>query len=133
MASPQTWKTFYQRLAYLYYAVAKADEKVVAEEIAKVHEVVKNDWLSIEPSEDEFGTDAAYQIDIAFDWLLEQKPSAGKALEKFENFVAEHPDFLTTKLKKRIIRTSTAIAEAFHGTNKQEETMLQRLEALLNK
>ncbi len=131
MATPHAWKTFYQRLAYLYYAVAKADQKVVPEEISKVHEVVKKDWLSVEHTEDEFGTDAAYQIDIAFDWLVEQGPSAEKAFEKFEHFITEHPDFLTGKLKKRVLRTASAVAEAFHGINKQEETLLKKLETLL--
>ncbi len=131
MATAQTWKTFYQRLAYLYYAVAKADEKIAPEEIAKVREVVKTDWLSLEQSEDAFGTDAAHQREIAFDWLLDQKPSAEKALEKFAHFVSENPDFLNAKLNKRILRTATAIAEAFHGTNKQEANMLAKIEALL--
>ena len=131
MATPHAWKTFYQRLAYLYYAVAKADEKVVAEEIAKVHEVVKKDWLSVEHTEDEFGTDAAYQIDIAFDWLVEQGPSSEKAFEKFEHFVTEHPDFFNAKLKKRILRTASAVASSFHGINKPEESILNKLENLL--
>jgi len=132
MATEQTWKTFYQRLAYLYYAVAKADNRITTEEIAAVKSVVTNEWLALEPSEDEFGTDAAHQIEIAFDWLLEQGAAAGKAFEKFQHFVNENPDFLTARLKKRILRTSQAVASAFHGTNKQEAELLTQLEQLLN-
>ncbi|MDJ1470935.1 hypothetical protein QNI19_34850 [Cytophagaceae bacterium DM2B3-1] len=133
MATKQTWKTFYQRLAYLYYAIAKADEKIVPEEIARVREIVRKEWVSLETTEDEFGSDAAFQIEIAFDWLVEQKPSAEKALEKFEHFVEEHPDFLTRKLKQRILDTSTSIADSFHGTNKLEERLLERLGTALGK
>jgi len=131
MTVNQTWTTFYRRLAYLYYAVAKADEKVVPEEIAKLREVVKKDWLSLETTEDAFGTDAAYQIEIAFDWLLEQSPAAEKALEKFENFINDHPDFLDARLKKRILRTSNAIAEAYHGKNEDEVQMLEKIRQML--
>ncbi len=62
---------FYQQLGKLFYAVADSDNNIQQDEINKLKKVVREEWLPIEDSVDEFGTDAAYQIEIVFDWLLE--------------------------------------------------------------
>ncbi len=38
-------------------------------EIERLKEDVRKYWLTVDSIEDEFGTDAAYQIEIVFNWL----------------------------------------------------------------
>ena len=60
---------FYQNLGKLFYAIAAADKTVHTAEINTLKEIVKTKWLDVDPTNDVFDTDAAYQIEIVFDWL----------------------------------------------------------------
>ena len=64
---------FYENLGKLFYSVAMADKKVSLIEIQRLKEDVKKYWLPLDDVEDDFGTDAAYQIEIVFDWLQQEE------------------------------------------------------------
>lgn len=55
---------FYQNLGKLFYAIVAGDNKVHEAEMNKLKELVKKEWLNIDDIEDEFGIDAAYQIEL---------------------------------------------------------------------
>ena len=61
----------YQNLGKLFYAVAMADHSVHMKEMEKLNEVVRDNWLDVDDIEDEYGSDAAFQIISVFDQLLE--------------------------------------------------------------
>ena len=61
-------KKFYQNLGKLFYAIAMADHSVHMKEMEKLNEVVRDYWLEVDDIEDEYGTDAAFQIISVFDW-----------------------------------------------------------------
>ena len=67
--SQETIMDFYQNLGKLFYAIAAADNHVDEAEFNALKETVKNEWTKVDPVDDDFHTDAAYQIETVFDWL----------------------------------------------------------------
>ena len=125
---------FYQKLGKLFYAIAAADNVVRKAEYHKLKEIVKTEWLTVDDFEDDFHTDAAYQIEVVFDWLNnEQKLDAKIWFEDFMEFKEEHPQLFNDQVKKLILKTANAIAASFSGKNKSELIMLARLNIKLKK
>ena len=78
---------FYQNLGKLCYAIAVCDGVVKPIEFEKLKTLVKELWLDVDDIEDVFGTDAAYQIEIVFDWLNnEDLLDAEMCFEDFINY-----------------------------------------------
>ncbi|NND94179.1 MAG: hypothetical protein HKN45_04890 [Flavobacteriales bacterium] len=122
---------FYQHLGELFYAVAKADKVVRKEEERTLKAIISEEWLDLEDTEDEFHTDAAYQIESVFDALNDSDSEAEHWFEDFKLFKESHEQLFTPKVKELIMRTANSIASSFSGTNKSELDMLLRLELLL--
>ena len=74
--SSETHKRLYQNIGKLCYAIAAIDRVIKEQEINTLNKIVQKEWLSLDDFEDDFGTDAAYQMEIVFDWLLAHSPSA---------------------------------------------------------
>ena len=126
--------TFYQNLGKLFYAMAAADKQVREEEFDRLKELVKKYWLDIDSIEDAYNIDAAYQIEIIFDWLDKQENLDSKGCyNAFVNYKNEQPHLFTDKVKKLILRTAHAIAASFSGLNKSELIMLAKLDLELKK
>ena len=130
-ASEAAWNTFYQKLGYLFYSVAKADRTINEKEIDALHEMVKKEWLHLESTHDAFGTDAAFQIEIVFDWIRDNDIKAEKAFHAFEQYYKENPSMFDDEVVSKIVKTCKAIAVSFHGNNKAELASLHRMHALL--
>lgn len=131
MHSPEKWLEFYRKLSFLLYSVAVSDKRISQAEIDMLKKELREEWLNIEDSVDDFNTDAAYQVEAVFDWLLEEAPSSSAAFGEFETFIDENPDFVSIALKDRIMKTADQIATASWGRNKGELTVLFRLDRLL--
>lgn len=129
--SHQTMILFYQQLGKLFYSVASVDKTVRKEEIAQLNEIVKKEWLPIENSFSEFGDDAAYQIEIVFDWLVETRWNIGKILPDFESFKKEHPSLFSPQINDLILKTAKAITNSFSGKNKSESVLIEKLRGIL--
>jgi hypothetical protein len=129
--SHQTMIHFYQQLGKLFYSVASVDKTVRKEEIAQLNEIVKKEWLQIENSFSEFGDDAAYQIEIVFDWLVETRWNIGKILPDFESFKKEHPSLFSPQINDLILKTAKAITNSFSGKNKSESVLIEKLRGIL--
>lgn len=125
------YQKIYEKLGYLYYALAAADNVVPAHEAERLRELVKKIWLPMEASKDEFGTDAAYYIDISFEFLLNEGRDADEAFQEFENYYVDHSAAFSREIDEKIKTTARAIAKAFKGKNKKESAMLKRLNKLL--
>ncbi len=125
---------FYQQIGKLFYAIAKVDKRVHPEEIKQLHELVISHWLDFEQSLDDFDEDAAYQLEVVFDWLSDQLTlTSEEAYRSFLDYSFEHASFFDEEVKKRIIKTASAIAGAHAGTNKSELIFLARLEVDLKR
>ncbi|TWO32904.1 hypothetical protein E1J38_008570 [Seonamhaeicola sediminis] len=125
---------FYQNLGRLFYAIAAADKQVRKVEFDKLKELVREQWLPVDPIEDEYFTDGAYQIEIVFDWLNnEENLNAQACYDTFINYKNEQPHLFTEEIKRLILKTGNAIANAFAGINKSELMMLANLSIELKK
>ena len=129
--SQQTIIHFYQQLGKLFYSVASVDRTVRKEEIAQLNEIVKKEWLPLENNLNEFGDDAAYQIEIVFDWLVENDWKVGETIPDFEGFKKEHPSLFTSQVNDLILKTAKAITNSFSGKNKSESVLIHKLRAVL--
>ena len=120
--------TFYQNLGKLFYAIAASDGNVRDLEFNKLKAFVKKQWLDVDDINDAFGTDAAYQIEVVFDWLNHDDALNVQAC--YDNFVAYKKDqshLFTDDVRRLILKTASSIAYAFSGINKSELIMLAKL------
>jgi hypothetical protein len=124
---------FYQQLGQIFYAIAAADKVIRKEELDTLKTIIRSEWLDVDQATDEFGTDAAFQIEVVFDWLDDQQSSSSNALRSLQAFKKDHPSFFTTSVNELIFKTAAAIAFSFYGGNKSELTMLDQLETILLK
>jgi len=129
--SHQTMIHFYQHLGKLFFRVASVDKTVRKEEIEQLKEIVKKEWVPLENNLNEFGDDAAYQIEIIFDWLVENDWNIGKIIPDFESFKKEHPSLFTPQVNDLILKTAKAIANSFSGKNKSESVLIDKLRGVL--
>ena len=127
----KTMNGLYQNLGKLFYAMAISDGNVHIKEWEKVKEIVKEDWLYVDDFTDRYGTDAANQIEIVFDWLLEYEKSSEECFEEFKEFYTAHPHAFTKEIKSLTGKTANAIANAFSGRNKSELVLLAKINLLL--
>ena len=125
---------FYQNLGKLFYAIAAADHEVRNTEFDKLKELIKSQWLQLDPIEDKFNTDAAYQIEIVFDWLNNQKAlDTKKCFNDFIDYKNKQRHLFTKNVKQLILKTGSAIAASFSGINKSELIILAKLDMELKK
>ena len=123
---------FYQNLGKLFYTVAMADNNVRPKEVQRLREYVRQHWLEVDKFEDEFHTDAAYQIEIVFDWLDEEEKDGEEYFKEFKEFYMEHHEKFPETIKKLIVETAESIASSFAGKNRSEMLTIFKLKQLFN-
>ncbi len=120
---------FYQNLGKLFYAIAAADHHVKNVEFTKLKELVKKNWINVDMLEDVYHTDAAYQIEIVFDWLNSQENlNVQGCFDDFVKYKNEQKHLFTKHIKELILKTTGAIAASFSGINKSELIFLANLD-----
>jgi len=124
---------FYQKLGELFYAVAAADSVVREAEYKALTALVKQQWKQMDDYQDQFGADAAYQISIVFEWFDYERTDAQECFASFKDYYLEHTSLFCGNRKELILKTVTAIANAFNGSNKSELMMIAKLQLLFNK
>ncbi|WP_037322413.1 hypothetical protein [Salegentibacter sp. Hel_I_6] len=122
---------FYQHIGMVFYAIAASDKVVRAEEIKTLKDLVKEKWVPIDNTADEYGTDEAFKIEMIFDWLEENSPEADWAFNEFKDYKKHHPQLFTLEINQLIWQTADAIAASFAGKNKSELIMLSKLKTVL--
>jgi hypothetical protein len=126
-------QAFYHKLGYLFYSVAAADGNIAKEEKEALHKMVVEDWLDLESTRDEFGSDNAYQIEVLFDFLAEKDFPSDRAYEVFEHFFKTNLEMFSEDVVDRIYHTSDRIASSFHAKNKAELNALTRIHLLIGR
>jgi hypothetical protein len=129
--SHQTMTRFYEHLGKVFYCIADIDKTVREEEIVRLKQILKTEWLPLENTYNEFGDDAAYEIEIVFEWLLENNCDTKEVLLDFKIFRNEHDSLFTPQINALILKTATAIATSFSGKNKSEHVLISQLNAIL--
>tara|TARA_R110000850_G_scaffold235126_1_gene360001 strand:- start:39 stop:443 length:405 start_codon:yes stop_codon:yes gene_type:complete len=122
---------FYQKMGELFYAIAAADKVVRKAEYDILKNIVSEQWRNLDDYEDPFHTDAAYQIEVVFDWFDYEQLDANDCFESFADYKKENPRLFTKERKDLIWNTANAIASSFAGKNKSEVIMLSKLKMLL--
>ena len=130
--SEQTMIRFYQKLGKVFYSIVAADNIISQKEISTLKKIVKKEWLPLENTLTEFGDDASYQIEIVFDWLLENDWDGLDIITEFENFRKEHPSLFAPKTNDLILKTANAIVASFSNENKSEMELIKELSAILH-
>jgi hypothetical protein len=126
--------TFYQNLGKLFYAIAASDGSVRDIEFDKLKTFGKKQWLNVDDIDDAFDTDAAYQIEIVFDWLNNgDELNVQACYNDFITYKNDQSHLFTDEVKKLILKTASSIAYAFSGINKAELIMLAKLNIELKK
>ncbi|MBC8768655.1 hypothetical protein MWU78_13415 [Arenibacter sp. F26102] len=124
-------KKFYENLGKLFYAVAMADTRIHRQEIDKLRAFIRKYWLEVDELEDEYGTDAAFQIESVFDWLVDNERDGDECFEEFREFYKDNASIFSPFIKVLIMDTANAISNSFAGKNKAELVLLGKLEILL--
>ncbi len=125
-------ESFYEKLAYLFYAIADCDGKVTSKELYKLHEEVVSIWKSIDNSLDEFNTDLAFEIEAIFEWLEDNRYSYLDAYKEFTDYADEHKHLFDAVVKEKIMHTCNNIAAVFKSVNHAEDNILRQLKNYLD-
>jgi hypothetical protein len=129
--STATLTEFYQIVGKLCYGVAFIDQTINFQETAKLKALVRDKWIHLENGTDRYGTDLAYQIEIVFDWLVENNWDISQTIPDLKLFIKEHSTLFTKEVKQLILSTVYAIAAAFSGYNKSELVFASKIEEIL--
>ena len=122
---------FYQKMGELFYSIAAADNVVRKAEYEALKRNVAEQWKNLDDYEDAFHTDAAYQIEVVFDWFDYEQLDANDCFESFADYKKDNHKLFTKERKKLIWKTANAIPKAFSGKNKNELIILAKLKMLL--
>ena len=127
----ETMVELYQILGRVFFAMAQADKVIRPEEIETLKKIVKDDWLHVDETFDEFASDSAYQIEIVFDYLVENELDAGDVLYQLTEFKRIHTHLFNPQLKDLILKSAHKIASSFARRNKSELVFLSQLQLIL--
>jgi hypothetical protein len=121
---------FYRVLGKLFFAIASIDGGIRPAERKSLHRIILNTWDPIESAVDDYGTDLAEEIEFSFDYE-EEEGNTEEDYRDFENFYSRNKSVFGKGLKNNILKTATAIANAYRGENKREKEFLEKLRSLL--
>ncbi|MCB0462181.1 MAG: hypothetical protein R2816_07285 [Flavobacteriaceae bacterium] len=125
---------FYQNLGKLFYAIAFIDNSVRAEELDKLKEMVKKEWLTTNLIHDDLKLNAEHSIINTFRWLDDDNDyDAETCYTSFLAFKRKNESLFTNDINKLIIKTARAIAASFSKVNKSELMLLAKLDIELKK
>ncbi len=127
----QRKEQLYAALGHLFYGIAASDGRVSPEETAKLKKLVRQQWMPVEPGQDEAGTDLAYYIEIGFDHANEAGLSADKAFDRFRKGYGDLADLFDTSTRNMVMRTAQAVADALGNRSQHEQRILEQLKEVL--
>ena len=88
--SHQTMTHLYEYLGKVFYSIAAVDKTIRKEEIEKLKQIIKTEWLPLETGFNDFSDDSAYEIEIVFDWLVANGWDLEQVIPDFEFFRNEN-------------------------------------------
>tara|TARA_R100000935_G_C2749164_1_gene129022 strand:+ start:245 stop:637 length:393 start_codon:yes stop_codon:yes gene_type:complete len=127
-----TLEDLYSQLGKLFYAIAASDKMVREEERNTLRIILENEWKNDLVKTGEWEYSAADQIEMTFDWMELNQPSAYSVFKEFKDFKNDNEELFTPEIKNMIWKTADGIASTFAGKNKSELVMLSKLKSLLS-
>lgn len=122
---------FYEKIAYLFYAIADIDGKVDEAEVKKLHEEVLLIWKNTDTDPHEFGTSGGVEIEAIFEWLEEEGYKSKDAWRDFKDYASENSYLFDEATKSNIIHTCSELASIYYKVNQREEAMLEKIKSFL--
>lgn len=127
-----TMSRYYQLIGKLFYSMAAIDGVVRTEEIKTLLTLIQTHWIPLENSADEFGDDAAYQIEIVFDWMVKNNWNEQDVIVELEEFKKVHASLFTKKNNAVLLHTLEKIADSFANRNRSEHLFLHKIKNIIN-
>lgn len=124
------YEELYTSLGFLLYSIAASDGTVRTEERTALKALIAKQWLPLEDSRDDLGTDEGRYVDISFDYASDEAMPPAEAFERFADHVRREPATFDEGLRRMIFQSAMDIATAAAGRNKAELTRLMALEEL---
>ena len=121
----------YEQLGYLFYALASAVKHLTKKEYEILRKDIEREWIPLENSTDEFGTDAANYIYFTYDSLVEQDLAPIEAFNSFKAYFQAHEGAFDDLVRAKIRTTAEHMAKAV-ANNKTEVYMIKELNKLLH-
>ena len=119
---------FYQNLGKLFYAIAAIDNNVRDEELNRLKEIVKKEWLTAVFIDEVIKADIEQSIINTFKWLHnDNEYNAEACYNSFLTFKRAHESLFTDEKSKLILKTARVIAASFSKVNKSELIILAKL------
>lgn len=128
----KNYAEYYKQLGNLLYSISAIDGSIAAKELKELRKIVKEELVPQESHNDDFGSDAAFAVEFQFDFLEGNDVSTHEAWEEVEAYLKHNSPLLPEKDKKLMSSAANRVAEAFHGINKEEHQLLDRLAKLLS-
>ncbi|WP_426431102.1 hypothetical protein ACPX19_01785 [Winogradskyella sp. HB-48] len=113
-------KDFLIHLGHVFYAIAKADDKLSFEEYTKLSESLDKRWQHLAEPDRELITNQ-------FNALQKVNTPAEDSFSTFIEFVHGNSKLFTKQLKKSILKTANDIAYSFAKINKSELNFVAKL------
>ncbi len=111
--------------------MADIDGVITPEEKAEMQERLRKDIVPVEKHKDAFGTNTAFYAEMEFDFLDSEISDAETTFQSFLDFMEEHATAIDDKMKTTCLYLSDRIANAYHGTNKKEKILIEKLKICL--
>lgn len=125
------YRKYYNELGKLLYAVANVDGNIHQREIDEVHNVVREELIYLDESQDDFEMDAAFFTEFEFDYLREENLNTSEELlNGFAEYLRNTPE-LRPSLREAARHAAERVASCFAGINKKERVFLEKLDDVL--
>lgn len=126
-----TMVLLYQLLGRVFFAAAQADKVIRQEEISELKQIVKDVWLDVDNATDDFNSDAAFQIEIVFDYLLDNDIIVEDVINELKTFKTIHSSLFTSQIVDLILETTYRIISSFAKRNKSELVFYSQVRSAL--
>jgi hypothetical protein len=126
-----TMTSFYQLLGRVFFAAAKADSVIRPEEVEALKKIVKELWLDVDDAVDNYDSDAAFQIEIVFDYLVNNEVVVDNVINELKTYKSIHSVIFTERIIGLILETTSRIISSFAKRNKSELVFFSQLQFAL--
>ena len=121
----------YTEIGRLAYAIASADGIIHSSEVEKVCDFIGREIEQV-GSDDKISEEAVLQAVVEFNILRNQNASAKEAYLKFLNFIDDHSELFTLRIKNLCMNISLRIASAYEGIDETERALIDKLKKKLD-
>lgn len=99
MSTATALKDLYNKLGYLYYGLASADNPLDGDGLELLKKTVHRQWEQNRANLPEFQPSSADNVDTLFDWLMLNETPSADCIREFNDFIRIHGNDMDDSLK----------------------------------